>query len=117
MPRDEGEPRDSSGELTYRIGTSERVSEAVLAAVDAVSGRSVVGTAGADGASTSRVLQPLYESIDPDALDALFRTTSSGIVRSEGTITFSYDGCEVTVDGDEVVRVRPVRENGADDDG
>lgn len=36
-------------------------------------------------------LPPLYESIDPDALDALFRGDA------DGRITFTYNGYTITV--------------------
>lgn len=114
MQRDEGEPRDSDGKFTYRIGASERVSDGVLAAVSAVSDRTG-GPATADGIAGPRVLRPLYEVIDPDALDALFGPTASGDCRNGGTVTFRYDGCEVTV-GDDLVRVRPSGGDGVFDD-
>ncbi len=41
---------------------------------------------------------PLYEAIDPDALDALFR-------EGEGDVRFDHWGCTVTVDHDGVVTV------------
>lgn len=39
-------------------------------------------------------LEPLYETIDPEALDELFKP---GI---EGTISFTYEGHDVTICGD-----------------
>ncbi|WP_436926701.1 HalOD1 output domain-containing protein [Halosimplex amylolyticum] len=45
-------------------------------------------------------LPPLYESIEPDALNTLV----DGM--SDGEVSFSYAGREVTVDSNEVVRVR-----------
>lgn len=44
-------------------------------------------------------LTPLYEVIDPDALDKLFASTPTDNQRG-GTITFSYSGYEVTVASD-----------------
>ncbi|WP_209438485.1 HalOD1 output domain-containing protein [Natronococcus sp. JC468] len=44
-------------------------------------------------------LPPLYEAIDPQALNELFRGDRSGRVR------FEYAGYEVTVDGTERVRI------------
>ena len=56
---------------------------------------------------------PLYEWIDPDALDALFAPTRSGGPR-RGRLSFVYDGHEVVVDhGDELeitIDDTPVRE-------
>jgi len=42
-------------------------------------------------------LPPLYEAIDPDALDALFESTRRGGPR-HGRIEFTYDGHAVTVE-------------------
>lgn len=39
-------------------------------------------------------LPPLYETVDPDALDALF---DAGL---EGCVQFPYDGHDVTIHGD-----------------
>ena len=41
-------------------------------------------------------LPPLYEWIDPDALDALFKPTRRGGPR-RGELEFTYDGHEITV--------------------
>ncbi|MFC6720738.1 HalOD1 output domain-containing protein [Halobacteriaceae archaeon SHR40] len=48
---------------------------------------------------------PLYEVIDPDALDQIFASTptAGGI---EGQMTFFYNGYEVTVSGDGYVSVQ-----------
>lgn len=42
---------------------------------------------------------PLYDVIDPDALDKLFASMPTA-GRMEGQVTFSYNGYEVTVCGD-----------------
>lgn len=44
-------------------------------------------------------LDPLYDVVDPDALDCLFASTTSAN-RSEGRVTFDYHGYTVTVHGD-----------------
>ncbi|WP_423746482.1 HalOD1 output domain-containing protein [Haladaptatus sp. SPP-AMP-3] len=43
-------------------------------------------------------LIPLYEVIDPDALDNLFAPTHEGDARSDGLVEFEYAGCEIIVD-------------------
>ena len=72
---------------------TEPPSEAVVTAVAAVSGESVT------------TLEPLYNAIEPDALDSLLahaqRTGSPG----EHRISFSYAGFDVQVCGDGVVRL------------
>lgn len=47
-------------------------------------------------------LPPLYESIDPDALDAIFASTTAGTSRS-GRVEFTYAGYRVTVCSDDGV--------------
>lgn len=46
-------------------------------------------------------LDPLYESIDGDALDALCAADRSSVCR----LTFQYSGCEITIGTDEIVEV------------
>lgn len=46
-------------------------------------------------------LDPLYESIDADALDALFTADMSSVSQ----LTFQYSGYEITVGTDDVVEV------------
>lgn len=48
-------------------------------------------------------MEPLYEVVDPDALDELFRSRESSTNRVE----FQYAGCDVTAISDGVVRVSP----------
>lgn len=49
-------------------------------------------------------VDPLYRSIDPDALDALFESTI-GEDGSSARVSFTHDGCSVTVRGDGEVLV------------
>ena len=76
-----------------RFDPTEPPSEAVVAAVAAVSGISPTA------------LEPLYDAIEPDALDSLIahaqRTDSPG----EHRVRFSYAGFDVQVRGDGVVRL------------
>ena len=75
---------------------SERVIEATAAEV---------GTSPLD-------LDPLYTVVDPDALDALFRSSSPGVQRSEGHVEFTFAGVRVTIDQDSSVDVSAVSEDG-----
>lgn len=70
------------------------VSEAVVEAV-----------ADAENISASDVRPPLYEVIDPDALDDLFAARFSTVDRTNGRIVFPYCGYEVTVYGNGEVTV------------
>lgn len=67
--------------------TERSLSGAVLAAV-----------AEAEGVDEMELAPPLYEAINPEALDTLFRETS-------GTVEFQYHGYRVTVDHEEGVSV------------
>ena len=51
-------------------------------------------------------LSPLYEVIDPDALGLLFRPQSNG----HGSVSFSWEGCSVTVESDGHVVVTTANE-------
>ncbi|MDR9431077.1 MAG: HalOD1 output domain-containing protein [Natronomonas sp.] len=66
---------------TKRMGTSERIVRTVATEAD----------------SDPVELPPLYDAIDPDALDALVDRMSNG------TVSFAYAGYEVTVRGDESI--------------
>lgn len=48
-------------------------------------------------------LPPLYDTIDPDALDDLFRSPHA--IRSDVRVSFTYAGCDVVVAGDGDVSV------------
>ncbi|WP_083252679.1 HalOD1 output domain-containing protein [Haladaptatus sp. W1] len=50
---------------------------------------------------------PLYDVIDPDALDNLFATTQAGNER-HGKVTFQYCGYHITVSGDRTISLDPV---------
>jgi len=82
---------DTAGNVTCSP-TVERPSTRVAYQLAAATGQSVVD------------LQPLAESIDPDALDAIFAHRSTG----NTVVTFSHDGCIVTVSGPRDVAVEPV---------
>ena len=53
-------------------------------------------------------LEPLYEAIDPDALDALIRSNGVEPVGDGITVTFEVAGQTVTVHGSGAVVVQPV---------
>lgn len=54
-------------------------------------------------------LGPLYEAVDPDALDALFEPPERF---TSGRVTFTFEGCTVTVDADGWVAVSPGTDDG-----
>lgn len=97
-PAGDGGTRDDSGDPTYHtdeIGPDERASEAVVRAVGAVTGRSPLE------------LDPLFEVVDPDALDALFEPPPDEEARTDVRVTLRLGGCEVTIEGRRM-RIRDV---------
>lgn len=63
----------------------------------------------AEGVSPEKLTPPLFEVIDPDALDQLFGNTATA-GRMEGQAIFTYNGYEVTVSGDGHVAVDALEE-------
>ncbi|NHN48424.1 hypothetical protein G9464_12585 [Halostella sp. JP-L12] len=58
-------------------------------------------------------LPPLFDTVDPDALDKLFADRIDGTERLGGRFEFAYAGCEVSVHADGTVDVVPVAEETA----
>ena len=52
-------------------------------------------------------LEPLYEVVDPDALDALVRSSSDSPAAERTTVTFEFADKSVTVHGGGAIAVRP----------
>ncbi|WP_336036050.1 HalOD1 output domain-containing protein [Halobacterium yunchengense] len=75
------------GDVDARV-QADRLSEGVVEAVAAATGE--------DPAS----MPSLYEVLDPDALDALFRPGSAPSPPGTGRVSFRYNGCDVTVHAD-----------------
>ena len=84
---DESRPQDVSD--TYQAAPSQSLTEAVIEAVASASGLDALEVANEFG--------PLYDAIDPSALDSLFQS-SGGSNRSVGSVTFEYADYRVTVD-------------------
>lgn len=84
--------------ITYELDEGEPPSEAVVRAVATLTDR------------TPLDLDPLYEVVDPDHLDELFRGDGRSAWIQDRSITFGFDGCRVTVTG-EGVRVRERRDD------
>lgn len=57
------------------------------------------------GTDPTRLEEPLYGAIDPDALDALVASAEAGNGPSHMTVEFSYDGCRIKVSGDGAIEV------------
>jgi hypothetical protein len=56
-------------------------------------------------ATDSRV--SLYDTVDPDALNSLFRPRHDGRPRAGGTLSFVIDGHRVTVRADGEILIEP----------
>ena len=50
--------------------------------------------------------EPLYDVLNPEALDALFEPREGGIPRGSGQVEFTYCGYEVVVESDGSVELR-----------
>lgn len=95
---------DGSCVFTYEVSPAESLSDGVVTAVSTVSGLEPVANGGA--ADLNGGLDPLYETVDPDTLDALFRTADGDSTGTDGRITFTYHGREVTAHSDGRVTCR-----------
>lgn len=69
-----------------------------------VAGRVVEAVADHRGVDAAALSEPLYDAVDPEALDAL--VAHEGFW---GTVVFRYAGCQVTVGGDGSVDVAQVQ--------
>lgn len=56
-------------------------------------------------------IDPLYDAIDPDALDALFVRPRTAAPSTVTRLTFEYSGFSVTVTGDGTVAVVPLTDS------
>lgn len=85
----------SANTYKYERDPDELPSEAIVAAVSDVAERPAVTQFGGRD-DRADVLSPLYEYVDPDALDALFAAKRG---RDSGcSVTFSYGEYRVTVE-------------------
>jgi len=94
--------RDREQAITYRCDPDEPLSRGVVVAAAEAADVAPMPGAAADGAA----LEPLYDAVDPEALDAVFRPLRSDAAPAGGRITFSYAGCEVTAGSDGRISAR-----------
>lgn len=78
---------------------------------ESISTKVVAAVAEANGVDPIELDEPLYEVVDPDALDALFRSRADGSRLPYGRVTFSMAGCEVVVDSEGHVVATPMTVN------
>lgn len=75
---------------------------------DSVTETVVDAVADLEGVSPTS-LDPLYDTIDPDALDSIVRSAVSRPSPGEVAVTVRYEGYAVTVHGYGVVEIAPER--------
>lgn len=68
----------------------------------------VSSVANANGVDPIELEPRLNDVVDSDALERLFSDRANGAPRSGGRVVFTLCGCEVTIQSDESVEVRPV---------
>lgn len=92
--------RTQAIETTYEIGEDEPPSRAVVRATSIATDRSVID------------LDPLIEVIDPDHLDGVFDGRGEGSGHGELSVTFTFNGCNVSVEGQTIAVRAPDDEVG-----
>jgi len=89
------QPESASSAYMASKDEGQPISQTVLKAVAELSNRAVIPT------DSTTPLPPLYEAIDPDALNTICQDATAD---TEITITFTYCGYEVSVkNGDEII--------------
>ena len=80
---------DRDGRAAYRVPgyDDDDVSTRVIQAIEEIGDEEATGTW-------------LYDSIDPDALDAIFDDKHDGTPRTDGKVVFTVRGCEVVAHSD-----------------
>lgn len=83
------ESRLQDGRDTYQAQSDQPLSEAVIEAI--------ATEAGLDALEIADEFGPLYDAIDPSALDSLFQSPG-GASQTTGCVTFVYAGHRISVD-------------------
>ena len=89
--------------VEYQADADEQLSRAVLEAVSQASGRAVVSL----GEEDVETLPPLFDAVDPEALDSLFRPEDDEL--TAGCVSFTYFDYEVVVESTGTISVAPVQ--------
>lgn len=84
---------------TYRLHYDRRSDESVTTAVTRAIA-AVTNTPPTD-------LDPLFETIDPDALNQLYAPTHGGSSRDDGWVSFHLNNCVVIVDATGEIEITP----------
>lgn len=96
---------DRDARAAYQVsGTDEDVSTRVIQAVEEIVG---------DDESNRTWL---YDSVDPDALDAIFDDKHDGTPRADGKVVFTAQRCEIVVHGDGSLVIYAPEDHDSEDD-
>lgn len=92
-----------TGNLAASIESSERTPDVERPVDEADQLSQVIVAAMAEALDTEvHEIPPLYESVDPEALDDLFGRRHDGTLRDGGRIAFDHDECEIVAESDRV---------------
>jgi Halobacterial output domain 1 len=100
-----GAPFGSTDAITYEYApTDDLGTEVVLAVANAI------------GIDSQAVTERLADRINPDALNELFQPLADGTLRTNGYVSFGFEGYFITVSGNGMITIRSelahLRENG-----
>lgn len=84
--------------FTYRAGTPGVPTQHDATDTQQVSTRILEAVADHRGVDPLELRPPLYEVVDPEALEALFAPTVAGADRG-GRVELTYAGCRITITG------------------
>lgn len=98
--------RSQSG-VDARIEPQESVVQSILTAVRAASVDAMVDRETDVGASSGDVAPPLYEFVDPDALEGLYSHAQAHEETAHWTTTFRYADTDVSVTSAGTITVEP----------
>ena len=93
-----------TGNLAASIESSDRTPKVKHSVGETDHPSQVVVTAMAEALGVeAHEISPLYETIDPDALDDLFGHRHDGTLRTGGRIAFDHGECEVVIEPDRIL--------------
>ena len=95
-PTDDTSPPGPDETFVTAIDPATNPSEAVVDAVATLDGVPAIE------------LEPLYDAVEPDALDALFEHARRTDDPGSQTLTFAYAGYQISVSGDGTIEVTAV---------
>lgn len=96
----------ADGEPPSPNGRDDEATQAEYSWEDVSPATAVLETVATANNEDSRTISPLYETLDPDALDQVIRSAAaSGCL---ATVSFAFEANQVTVDSTGQITVRPV---------